>query len=819
MSNDRRSGGPPRRRGTPSESAVQEKLARIRQRRAQRQAARSQAPPQPEPAAAVDDDDDEGEATQAFNIADFDLDDVAAAPVPKRQAAAAAPPDEDDEDDDGDKTAAFSLDDMSDLLGEPVAAPAAAARPPEPEEDEDEDEDERTAAISLDEMGDLLGGVDETVDISHKQAQRAVSDYGADAPQGDADRTMMVDVEMVDLADGPAQAAPAPAPEPEPPVLVVVAGNDAGKRVELTQEVTLVGRGLDADFVVNDASASRRHFNIVQTSSGWKLVDLGSGNGTRVDGSRVDEIALVDGMTVECGTTVMRWEDSAPDSAPTLAMRDFDDGDDDADKTRMGDMAALEIDPDWESRRARQLVDAQQGHETVAQPVPDSAPPPQLVERQHKGGAGKTIAIISGLIVLAGGGFVAADKFAGLGIIFPKEATTTTSPSEGDDDGGGQVGVTAAKSGAKEEAKALVAEGEVAITEGRWHEARKHFNEALELDPKAARDNGDPVEDSLLQVDAQLAAQNLLLDAKKALQDDRPEQALEALKKIRMDTSVYKNAQDLMPQVRDLFVAEKLTAARAAEEKGDYEAAKAAVGAALSASKDDADALAMQFALERATAPDADNLETDEEDPAKRVQPVKVPKVSMSEGFSLYAQGNFMGAIDFFDGIHYGRANRRDKAKAKAIAGAITKFETVYNAASKQLEGGEPGDALNNLRQARKYDAAVNGAFRNKLGLKMAKAYAAQAKSAFAAKKLSAAGGYAQRALKLDPSNADAKTIADQVVSTAREWLASAKAEANDNPDKAMGLLSKVVNAMPEGHPSYQEAYKLLNQLAKASDE
>ncbi len=65
MSNDRRSGGPPRRRGNPSESAVQEKLARIRQRRAERQAARASAPPEPEPEPqqpAFDDDDDGGEA-------------------------------------------------------------------------------------------------------------------------------------------------------------------------------------------------------------------------------------------------------------------------------------------------------------------------------------------------------------------------------------------------------------------------------------------------------------------------------------------------------------------------------------------------------------------------------------------------------------------------------------------------------------------------------------------------------------------------------------------------------------------------------------
>ncbi|TNF29247.1 MAG: hypothetical protein EP329_16220, partial [Deltaproteobacteria bacterium] len=86
------------------ESAVQDKLAKIRARRAERQAARAAGFPDHAEAshADVEPDEDEGEATQAFNIGDFDFDEEPAKPA--RQAAAAAPPpamDDDDDDDEG----------------------------------------------------------------------------------------------------------------------------------------------------------------------------------------------------------------------------------------------------------------------------------------------------------------------------------------------------------------------------------------------------------------------------------------------------------------------------------------------------------------------------------------------------------------------------------------------------------------------------------------------------------------------------------------------------------------------------------------------
>src|SRR5688572_6152346 len=96
-----------------------------------------------------------------------------------------------------------------------------------------------------------------------------------------------------------------------PGVLNVLGGADRGKRFDLPGPETRVGRGADQDVVLSDIAVSRRHFTILREGLNYKLKDLGSGNGTLVNGQRVGEHYLKDGDVVECGQTVMRF-DHAP---------------------------------------------------------------------------------------------------------------------------------------------------------------------------------------------------------------------------------------------------------------------------------------------------------------------------------------------------------------------------------------------------------------------------------------------------------------------------------------------------------------------------
>jgi hypothetical protein len=74
-----------------------------------------------------------------------------------------------------------------------------------------------------------------------------------------------------------------------------------GRPIRLTRGVTVLGRSGDVDIPLDDAGVSRRHAEI-HVMDGWaRVVDLGSTNGTFVDGERVATADLHDGSTITVG--------------------------------------------------------------------------------------------------------------------------------------------------------------------------------------------------------------------------------------------------------------------------------------------------------------------------------------------------------------------------------------------------------------------------------------------------------------------------------------------------------------------------------------
>lgn len=106
----------------------------------------------------------------------------------------------------------------------------------------------------------------------------------------------------------PAPAPPAaPPPKAEPPKavwsLTVRNGPDLGKKYTLRDTMRL-GRGAQSEIVLPDDAASRSHASIQVTPDGCLITDLGSTNGTLVNGVRIAEPAsLADGDVISCGQT------------------------------------------------------------------------------------------------------------------------------------------------------------------------------------------------------------------------------------------------------------------------------------------------------------------------------------------------------------------------------------------------------------------------------------------------------------------------------------------------------------------------------------
>ncbi|MEK6588779.1 MAG: FHA domain-containing protein [Chloroflexota bacterium] len=88
----------------------------------------------------------------------------------------------------------------------------------------------------------------------------------------------------------------------ERPVLIAQTGKLDGARWVLEQDQVLIGRGPECDLVVPDRQVSRQHALIRRTKNGYTLKDLGSKNGTHLNGTPVEgEVPLQDGDVIQIG--------------------------------------------------------------------------------------------------------------------------------------------------------------------------------------------------------------------------------------------------------------------------------------------------------------------------------------------------------------------------------------------------------------------------------------------------------------------------------------------------------------------------------------
>lgn len=103
------------------------------------------------------------------------------------------------------------------------------------------------------------------------------------------------------------------------PRLRIESGPQRGHDYDL-QGPFVIGRAASCDLVLTDDSCSRMHARITPEGTRVKIEDLGSTNGTLVNGERTRHQFLEDGDRVTIGDTVLRFEAGAFDPAKTVIL-------------------------------------------------------------------------------------------------------------------------------------------------------------------------------------------------------------------------------------------------------------------------------------------------------------------------------------------------------------------------------------------------------------------------------------------------------------------------------------------------------------------
>jgi pSer/pThr/pTyr-binding forkhead associated (FHA) protein len=93
---------------------------------------------------------------------------------------------------------------------------------------------------------------------------------------------------------------------PGRPLVCVASGFYEGLRWPLERPSTVIGRGRSADLVLNEATISRAHALFGLEAGRPFVQDLGSTNGTLVNGERAERRLLEDGDELRMGRLVLR---------------------------------------------------------------------------------------------------------------------------------------------------------------------------------------------------------------------------------------------------------------------------------------------------------------------------------------------------------------------------------------------------------------------------------------------------------------------------------------------------------------------------------
>jgi len=526
----------------------------------------------------------------------------------------------------------------------------------------------------------------------------------------------------------------------------------AGEEFHLEDEEYVVGRATDNPICIQDSSVSRKHIILRRVDNAWTVTDLGSGNGTIINGDPIaDETVLANGDVITLGDTEVTFADVAN----STMMVDITSGTSRAAPARVRSSAPTGV-PVRPGRPER----VRSGRTEKKQVDPAA----QRKKRVLLAAVGMlVVAIVSGLVVIK----VQNDaKMAAILAIKRRE----------------------------EERKKMLAtmfqEAKNFIREGKWTDAKGRLLDLQKEEP------GYPnLQDYLQQVEKELPNQEHVQAAQSALGEKKLALAKAELDKISADTTMFELVNNLKRTLRET-VDTRAKEARALLDNKQLDEAKAITDDVLAIYPEQRDAKLINE--------EAVRLIKIRDTPV--APPPPPPTAPPWEQVSArFVDGDLSGAVALANACV-------SKPKCKEMLKDMTEFGGLY----KKLEDLDAKGLARLLTLDKQISGARGPSKMAKnAGTRAANIFYKSASAARAAGQWARAVEYAKRTLQADPGHVGASTILTELKQKAKDLYLSAYALKDSNPEDAAPKFREVIAMTPSDDETHQKAKTWLDKIQR----
>lgn len=609
--------------------------------------------------------------------------------------------------------------------------------------------------------------------------------------------------------------APRPPPEPEPDLpppahdedeeddgeqtragppltLEVIAGKSKGRKRRFSGVRMVIGRSPECEFHIPDPSVSRRHLELVQDESGVLMRDLGSGNGTRVNGEVTSERILEHGDEIDLGQTTIRFVDEiaavriAREEAARREEEDRLAQEEEAKRLEEEERLAEEEEARFAEEQAR--IEQETFNRTLPGRVLTMT---TKVGDAYRGTAMRTrMAIGGGLVLLVLLFFGGKALFADSGPPPPDPRLLL--------------------------AQEKLAAGDAARAEGRLTDAIILYTDAERTFPGV--DDGQRARSAREERDAM----EVVDKARKQLEARQYVEARQTLAQVAdVSASITNTARELLAEIETAELDEKKAEVEHALNAGDLDGAMIAIGALPEALRgtylnrisemESREALVEEVSAEQQRrAGEAARRRRQ----AARAEAMAHAFVNVSRKFHAGEYARAAQECDRVVETHRSDPDIRDRAVR--IQRLIPQFQTNYEDGMLKLRSGAPAAAARPLRKARDLldEIGLPGVLTRDVNALLARTASAAGESALRRNDLETAFSAFQEASRLNPSDATAREGLVQIRSRAQQLYYEGYQVRDRDPQTTLRKFRIVVQIAEPGSDIAMKAEAYLNQSA-----